>query len=72
MTTGERIQFARRGSGLTQAQLANKLGVKPYVIGNYENDRVDLKRETIEELARILNVRPSWLMGYDRPIGSKE
>lgn len=72
MTTGERIQFARRGSGMTQAQLADKLGVKTYIIGNYENDRVNLKRETIEELARILNVRPSWLMGYDRPMDLKK
>lgn len=71
MTTGERIRFARKGAGLTQTELAEKLGVKFSVISKYETGRVvNLKREIIDEIAKVLNVRPSWLLGYDTPMVS--
>ena len=73
MTTGERIRFARRGAGLTQTELAEKLGVKFSVISKYETGRViNLKREIIDEIAKVLNVRPSWLLGYDAPMTKTE
>lgn len=63
MSTGERIREARKKAHLSQEELAEKLGVKRSVISKYETSRVvNLKRETIAELAKALNVRPSWLM----------
>lgn len=63
MTTSERIRQARKAAGLTQEQLAKKLGVKHSVISKYECGRVvNLKRDKISEIANALNVRPSWLM----------
>ena len=69
MTTGERIRFARKKAGLTQAELANKVGVKFSAIHKYETGMiVNLKRETIATLAEVLNVSPAWLMCLDDPV----
>ena len=66
MTTGDRIKQARVTKGMTQEELADKLGVKFGVISKYETGRVkNLKRETIAALAEILDVKPSWLMCMD-------
>ena len=66
MTTGDRIKQARMAAGLSQEELADKIGVKFSVISKYETGRVkNLKRETIASLAEALNVKPSWLMCMD-------
>ncbi len=65
-TTGERIKQCRLKLGMTQTELADKVGVKFSAIHKYENGLVvNLKRETIEKLAIALNVRPSYLMCMD-------
>ena len=59
----EKINSPADLAHLSQEELAEKLGVKRSVISKYETSRVvNLKRETIAELAKALNVRPSWLM----------
>ena len=64
MTTGDRIKKARLAAGLTQSQLAEKIGVKFSAIHKYETGMVkNLKRETIAALAEALDVKPSWF-GY--------
>lgn len=66
MTTGDRIKQARMAAGLSQEELADKIGVKFSVISKYETGRVkNLKRETIAALAEALNIKPSWLMCMD-------
>lgn len=66
MTTGERIREARIKAGLTQHELAQKIGVKFSAIHKYESGIVvNLKRETISALADALDVKPSWLMCMD-------
>ena len=66
MTTGERIKQARKAAGLTQTELAEKIGVKFSAIHKYESGMVvNLKRETIAALAEALDVKPSWLMCMD-------
>lgn len=69
MTTGDRIKAARKAAGLTQKELADKIGVKFSVIHKYETGMVvNLKRETIAALAKALDVKPSWLMCMDEEI----
>ena len=66
MTTGERIKYARTAAGLTQKELADKIGVKFAAIHKYESGRVvNLKDETIRALSEALNVKPSWLRCMD-------
>lgn len=65
-TTGSRIKEARLRAGMTQSELADKVGVKFSAIHKYEKGLVvNLKRETIMALATALDVRPSWLMCAD-------
>lgn len=66
MSTSDRIKEARKAAGLTQKELASKLGVKHSAVSKYEQGRVvNLKRETIANIAAVLNVKPSWLMCMD-------
>ena len=66
MTTGDRIRQARISAGMTQKELAEKIGVKFSAVHKYETGMiVNLKRETIAALASALNVSPAWLMCLD-------
>lgn len=66
MNTGDRIRIARIRAGLTQKELAQKVGVQFSAIHKYESGAiVNLKRETISALSEALNVKPSWLLCLD-------
>ena len=56
MTTGQRIKAARLKAGMTQAELAKKLGVAYQNIGQFERDVRKPKYETLERIAGALNV----------------
>ena len=72
-TTGERIRDARKARGMTQKELAEKVGVKFSAIHKYETGLiVNLKRETISALAKALDVSPSWLMCIDDKTAAQE
>lgn len=63
---GDRIKQARLMRGLTQEELGAKIGVQKAAINKYETGVVtNLKRSKIAALAQALDVRPSWLMGFD-------
>ena len=65
-TTGERIRDARKAKGMTQGELAEKIGVKTPAVYKYESGLVvNLKQDTIGRLAAALDVSPSWLMCMD-------
>ena len=62
--TGDIIKRLRKEKNLTQEQLGNLIGVQKSAIAKYERGEiVNLKRETIEKLANIFGVRPSYIMG---------
>ena len=65
-TTGERIKKARLAAGMTQEELAQRIGKKYSVIHKYEAGLVvNLKQETIALLADALQVKPSYLLCID-------
>ena len=54
MTIGEKIKKLRNEAGMTQAELASKLGVRDAAVAKYETGRVtNLKRETIAKLSEV-------------------
>ena len=54
MEMGERIRMMRKECGLTQGELAQKLGLKDSAVAKYENGRVEnIKRSTIQKMADI-------------------
>ena len=60
---GQRLAELRRLRGLTQVQLAEKLGSTQRAIKYYENEADYPPVETIVELARILSVSTDELLG---------
>lgn len=56
MTTGQLIRAARKNAGMTQAELAQKLGISYVGISQWENDLRNPKYETIQRLAAALGV----------------
>ena len=66
MDVGRRIKAARLKKGLSQEELGSAIGVKKAAIHKYESGLVvNLKRSTIDKLSRVLEVKPSYLLGYD-------
>lgn len=66
MNMAERIKEKRLEAGLTQEELADKLGLKKSAIAKYENGRVEnIKRSIIQKMSIVLNCSPSYLMGWD-------
>lgn len=61
-----RIKERRIAMGLTQEELAEKLGLQKSAIAKYENGRVEnIKRSTIQNMANILHCKPSYLLAFD-------
>lgn len=75
LNTGEKIKELRKKAKLTQQQLADILGVKKASIQKYESGSVaNLKKDTIEILAEVFSVSPTYIIGweeYDKKVDVK-
>ena len=65
-TLGRRIAELRKQQGYTQAELADMIDVKQYVIASYETGRRRPSAALIPELARILGVSVEKLIGLEQ------
>ena len=54
---GDKIREARKKASLTQAELAEKIGVKRSVISKYENGSISPTYDNIKKIADALHVR---------------
>lgn len=69
MTIGERIKFRREELGMSQDELAKKLGYKSRSsINKIELNHYDLKQNKIKDIADALETTPSYVMGWDEEI----
>ena len=71
-TLGDRLALARERQGLTQSQLARRLGLRVQTIRNWEADRSEPRANKLQMLAGFLNVSMVWLMtgeGAGAPTG---
>lgn len=65
MTIGERLKQSREKMGMSQVDLATKLNISKQSLYKYENDIItNIPSDKIEEAASILNVSPSYIMGW--------
>lgn len=65
MTIGERVKFRRQQLGLTQQELANRLGNSSRAsICTIEKDREDLTTTRIAKLAEALETTAAWIVGW--------
>lgn len=61
-TFGDRMTGAREASGLSQAELAKRLGVKVKTIRAWENDQSEPRANKLQMLAGLLGVSIMWLL----------
>lgn len=59
---GARIAALRRDAGLSQAQLASRLGISPSTMGMYEQGRREPSANTLIALSRELNASVDYLL----------
>lgn len=61
-TLGQRIRATRIRLGMIQEELAKLTFIPKPILSNYENDRIDIKRSVIVELARVLETDFNYLL----------
>lgn len=71
-TFGDRLAAARDSTGMSQAQLAKRLGIKPGTLRAWENDLSEPRANRLSMMAGLLNVSIMWLLngegdGLDAP-----
>jgi transcriptional regulator with XRE-family HTH domain len=63
---GERIKYLRTLADMSQEELGNRVGVQRAAINKYEKGSVtNIPIATIEKIAYIFNVSPTYLVGWD-------
>ena len=62
---GERLAAAREAAGLSQRELADKLGVRQSVLSWWERQPVALRPDQVATLAEVLSVTTDQLLGRD-------
>lgn len=67
-TFRDRLKEAINESGMSQSDLARAINCNRSKISYYLSGRNEAKDKTLFELARILDVNPAWLEGYDVPM----
>jgi len=71
-TFGDRVAGAREALGITQTELAKRLGVKLTTVRAWEDDVAEPRGNKLQMLAGVLNVSMMWLLnghgdGIDGP-----
>lgn len=61
-TFGDRVALAREAQGLSQSQLARRLGLRVETVRNWESDRSEPRANKLQMLAGFMNVSIIWLM----------
>lgn len=62
-TLGARIARLRRDKGMTQVELAERLGVTQPAVSDYENGDIRLPADVVLQIARIVGVSTDELLG---------
>lgn len=76
-TFGDRLAAARDAAGITQKELAKRVGVKHGTLRNWEDDIAEPRANRLSMLSGILGVSLSWLLsgegdGIDPPSDATE
>ncbi len=61
----EKIKELRIAYGISQVELARRLGVSKQCVSNWENDNVQPSVEMLIQIARFFNVTTDYLLGLD-------
>lgn len=61
-TFGDRVSGAREAAGMTQSQMARRLGVKKATLVAWEEDLSEPRANKLSMMAGVLNVSLGWLL----------
>ncbi len=64
-TFGKRLKYIREYKGITQKELAEKVGVSVNSIKGYEADKNKPRSEQMEKIVKILDIKPEFLNPRD-------
>jgi transcriptional regulator with XRE-family HTH domain len=64
-TFGDRLAVARRATGLSRGELADKLAVKARTVKAWERNELEPRPDKTTKLAGLLNVSLKWLLTGD-------
>lgn len=62
LTSGEVIRLLRDLKGWTQAELAKRSGINATNLSLLENDRVEIGKRRVEQLAKAFEIHPAIIM----------
>ena len=69
MNLGENIKKYRKQKGLTQKELASKVGVAASTITKYEKGDLEPSLDTIKKIANVLDVPMAYIIGDNLELG---
>ena len=62
LTTGEVIRMLRELKGWTQAELAKRCGISATNISLLENNKVEIGKKRVEQMAKAFDIHPAIIM----------
>ena len=65
MTAGQNIKAAREAAGISQTELAKRIGTTRQQIGKYETDKQDMTLKRLFQIATALCIEPDTLITED-------
>ena len=65
LSTGETIRMLRELKSWTQDELARRSGISATNLSALENDKVEIGKKRVEQLAKAFNVHPAIIMFPD-------
>ena len=66
MDKGTRIRTLRETAGMSQVELAERVGISKQTLYKYENGIVtNIPSDKIEAIAAVLDSKPEYIMGWD-------
>ena len=71
MTLGQRIQELRKGLGLSQEELGERMGVSRQAISKWEGDQTIPELDNLIALSRLFGLTVGQLLGYGESIHGK-
>lgn len=72
MLLSERVKELRENAGLTQEELADRMGVQRNTVWRWENNRATMKADMLQHLAAVLNVDSEQLMMKSNNVDTPE
>ena len=70
MSFSELLKQCRKQKGISQAELASKLGVTQQAVGKWESGRSSPDPATVARIAEILSTTADFLLGLYRPVSN--